>query len=194
MTTALIVVDLQNDFCEGGALPVTGGAAVAEKIVDYLDQSSYDKYVFTRDWHNPDTDNGGHFSYDPDYVDTWPRHCVADSAGAEYADPNIERFIRDNQFCTWQVFKGWDKPAYSGFQGHVDNFHKSSLTVVLSDVDYIDVVGLAFDYCVAATANDAKSLLRHPMVCVMGDYTAGVSRKSELKAAATMGATGVVVL
>ena len=81
MTKALIVVDVQNDFCEGGSLAVPGGAAVAAAISAHIASSSYDHVVATRDYH---VDPGAHFSSEPDYVDTWPAHCVAGTPGASF--------------------------------------------------------------------------------------------------------------
>lgn len=88
MGKALLIVDIQNDFTEGGALGVNGGDRVAEEVTRYVDTHTdeYDAIIASRDWHDADSDNGGHFSQDPDFVDTWPVHCVADTEGAAY-DP-----------------------------------------------------------------------------------------------------------
>ena len=83
MTRALLIVDVQPDFCEGGALAVDGGNAVAAAIADYLASAAYALIVTSQDWHAPTGDNGGHFAVAPDYRDTWPAHCVADTAGAQ---------------------------------------------------------------------------------------------------------------
>src|SRR3569623_1224877 len=88
MGTALFIVDVQNDFTEGGALGVPGGAAVAGGITSHLREHArdYALVVASRDWHDADNDNGGHFATDaaPDFVNSWPRHCVAGTPGAEY--------------------------------------------------------------------------------------------------------------
>jgi len=81
MATALIVVDVQNDFCEGGSLPVTGGAAVAAQVSRHIAEGDYDHVVATRDYH---LDPGAHFSATPDFVATWPVHCVAGTPGASF--------------------------------------------------------------------------------------------------------------
>ena len=110
MSRALIIVDVQNDFCEGGALPVTGGAELAGEISEYVDahHSQFDHVVATQDWH---IDPGAHFSEDPDLVDSWPPHCVAGTRGAELhpdLDPEyIQAYFRKGQFAA----------AYSGFEG-----------------------------------------------------------------------------
>ena len=77
-----MIVDVQNDFCEGGSLGVAGGAATAEAISGYLaaDGGGYDHVVASRDYH---IDPGSHFSDDPDFAHTWPRHCVVGSPGAQ---------------------------------------------------------------------------------------------------------------
>src|SRR6188472_1422396 len=111
MTRALFIVDVQNDFTEGGALGVEGGAAVAAGISEYLAHhpDRYDVVFASRDWHNGDNDNGGHFSTDPDFVDSWPPHCVAGTAGAEY-HPALDQSAIDVH-----VRKGQGRPAYSIF-------------------------------------------------------------------------------
>ena len=151
MARALIVVDVQNDFCEGGSLAVSGGAAVASAISGYLDSQAenYDVVVATRDHH---IDPGAHFSDTPDFVHSWPRHCVAGTPGAEL-HPNL----------TWRQFNGvFDKgdyeAAYSGFEGR-DQEQQIGLADFLRDagVTDVDVCGIATDHCVRATAMDAAN-------------------------------------
>jgi nicotinamidase/pyrazinamidase len=148
MATALIVVDVQNDFCEGGSLAVAGGAEVATGIAALLaSDHGYDHVVATRDHH---IDPGTHFAQAPDYLDTWPRHCVAGTPGAELHAP-----LRAEAFDA--VFdKGEYAAAYSGFEGACDG---EGLDVWLADheVTSVDVVGIATDYCVKATALDAAA-------------------------------------
>lgn len=157
-TNGLIVVDVQNDFCEGGALAVAGGARIAKTIGEFIrDQHhNYGAVLFTKDWHNalPD-DNGGHFAEPPDFVDTWPVHCVAGTPGSEF-HPNLGGQI---PFDSHHVFyKGQGKPDYSGFQGV--NTDGKSLDQYLKqlDIEYLDIVGIAGDYCVKHTALDGKRL------------------------------------
>lgn len=146
MTRALIVVDVQNDFCEGGSLAVAGGAGVAERIATLLNGGhDYDHVVATRDHH---VDPGSHFSPTPDYLDSWPVHCVAGTPGADLHEP-----LTEDRFEA--VFdKGEYAAAYSGFEGACGG---QSLAAWLLDrgIDAVDVAGIATDYCVRATALDA---------------------------------------
>ncbi len=81
MTRALIIVDVQNDFCEGGSLAVAGGAAVASGISRALADGPWDHVVATKDFH---IDPGAHFGNPPDFVDSWPAHCVVGTPGTEF--------------------------------------------------------------------------------------------------------------
>lgn len=149
MTRALIVVDVQKDFCEGGSLAVTGGAAVAEAIDDLLAEAhGYDVVVATRDHH---IDPGDHFSDEPDFVDSWPPHCVVGTDGVEF-HPNLGFREFDAIFD-----KGEYSAAYSGFEGADHKKDDVSLEDFLNehDVEEVDVCGLATDHCVKATAQDA---------------------------------------
>jgi nicotinamidase/pyrazinamidase len=145
MTRALIVVDVQNDFCEGGSLAVAGGAAVAAAISAHIPSAGYDHVVATRDHH---IDPGSHFAEHPDFVETWPAHCVVDTDGAEL-HPALDRGPLEAVFD-----KGEFAAAYSGFEGAADGV---PLRDWLRDrgVDAVDVVGIATDHCVRATALDA---------------------------------------
>ncbi len=145
MRRALLVVDVQNDFCEGGSLAVAGGAAVAAAITEHVRSSSYDHVVATRDHH---VDPGGHFAEQPDYLQTWPAHCVVGTGGVEL-HPALDRSPLEAVFD-----KGEYAAAYSGFEGRAGG-------VPLADwlrergVDAVDVAGIATDHCVRATALDA---------------------------------------
>jgi nicotinamidase/pyrazinamidase len=145
MTRALIVVDVQNDFCEGGSLAVAGGAAVAAAITGHVRTGGYDHVVATRDHH---IDPGHHFAEQPDFLETWPAHCVVGTGGVEL-HPALDRDPIDAVFD-----KGEYAAAYSGFEARSDG-------VGLADwlrghgVDAVDVVGIATDHCVRATALDA---------------------------------------
>ncbi|MFI1917528.1 nicotinamidase [Nocardia sp. NPDC020380] len=149
MSRALIVVDVQNDFCEGGSLAVAGGAAVAERISEYLGVSDYSAVVATRDFH---IDPGAHFSATPDYVDTWPPHCRVGTPGAEF-HPNLTVAPIQEVFS-----KGAYTAAYSGFEG-IASDGSTTLADWLRDrkIDAVDVCGIATDHCVRATALDAKA-------------------------------------
>jgi nicotinamidase/pyrazinamidase len=187
MTRALFIIDVQNDFTEGGALGVEGGAALAAGITRYLAQhpNFYDQVFASRDWHDADNDNGGHFATTdaPDFVTTWPAHCVAGTTGAEY-HPALDISMVDIG-----VRKGQGRPAYSIFEGVTDD--GEPLTQKLDDlgVDEIDVVGIATDYCVLASALDAVASGR--MVRVLDDLVAGVARASSARALERLAAAGV---
>jgi len=149
MTTALIIVDAQNDFCEGGSLAVTGGAATAEAISQHVAQHQYDLVVATRDSH---IDPGSHFSDSPDYVDSWPPHCRVGSTG-QHLHPNLHLTRLDSV-----VDKGFYAACYSGFEG-VDAWGRSLDDLLRAyGVTTIDVVGIATDYCVKQTALDGARL------------------------------------
>ena len=176
MTRALFIIDVQNDFTEGGALGVEGGDAVAAGITAYLraHPDRYDVVIASRDWHDaPEVgDNGGHFALDvePDFVDSWPVHCVAGSVGAQY-DPGL-----DVELIDLHLLKGQGKPAYSIFEGATDADEDLPTLLDKLGVDDVDVVGIATDYCVRASALDAIASGRH--VRVIGDLIAGVAADS----------------
>lgn len=145
MATALVIVDVQNDFCPGGSLGTDRGDEAAAGISQLLvDTTGYDHVVATQDWH---IDPGEHFSDTPDFADSWPVHCVAGSDGAKLRSPidpsRIEAFFRKGEYSA----------AYSGFEGTCDG---QGLAQWLRDaeVDAIDVCGIATDYCVRATVLD----------------------------------------
>ncbi|QUH00768.1 isochorismatase family protein [Saccharopolyspora erythraea] len=172
MNRALIIIDVQIDFCEGGSVPVSGGADVAAAIADFVNrQTDYSFVVATRDHH---VDPGGHFSERPDYVHSWPSHCVQGSEGGEF-HPNFEPVVASG--AVDEVFyKGHHAAAYSGFLGI--NEAGSSLADWLRehDVGQVDVVGIATDHCVRATALDA---VREGFATqVLLDLTAAVAGKT----------------
>jgi nicotinamidase/pyrazinamidase len=146
MTTALIVVDVQNDFCEGGSLAVAGGAKVAADIAELLVSTTYATVVATRDHH---IDPGSHFSKTPDFVDSWPRHCVVGTPGEDFHPP-LEPALFDEIF-----YKGEYAAAYSGFEGASTDGVRLADWLRGAGVDAVDVCGIATDYCVRATALDA---------------------------------------
>jgi nicotinamidase/pyrazinamidase len=164
VTRALVVVDVQNDFCEGGSLPVEGGAAVAAAISALLANSDYDHVVATRDAHH---DPGSHFAEQPDYVDTWPAHCVVGTPGVEF-HPAF-----DTQTVEAVFDKGAWTAAYSGFEGVDPGGTPLADWLRMHNVDGIDVVGIATDHCVRATALDAAK--EGFTTRVLLDLTAGVA-------------------
>lgn len=169
MSKALLIVDVQNDFTEGGALGVDGGDAVAEGITRLLADRAgdYALVIASRDWHDPDSDNGGHIVAEPDYVDSWPSHCIAGTEGAEY-DPGL-----DTAAVTHHVKKGQGKPAYSMFEGVTDAGETVGDLLTEHGIVEVDVVGIATDHCVRASALDAVA--HGQRVRVLTDLIAGVA-------------------
>jgi nicotinamidase/pyrazinamidase len=185
MSKALFIVDVQNDFTEGGALGVVGGDAVAERITRYLAARAgeYSLIVASRDWHDADNDNGGHFAAgEPDFVDTWPPHCVGGTEGAEY-DPGL-----DTSAVTHHVKKGQGKPAYSVFEGTTDAGQTVAELLDEHGVIDVDIAGIATDYCVRASGLDAVEHGRH--VRVFTDLIAGVAAESSDAALAELAHAG----
>lgn len=184
MSKALFIVDVQNDFTEHGALGVAGGDEVAARVTRFLHAHAgdYEIVVASRDWHDGDNDNGGHFAAEPDFVDTWPVHCVGGTFGAEYD----EGF--DTSAVTHHLKKGQGKPAYSLFEGVADDGATASGLLARHGIIDIDVVGLATDYCVRASALDAIEHGRH--VRVFTDLVAGVHPESSAKALAEIAHAG----
>ncbi len=166
MARALIIVDVQNDFCEGGSLAVTGGAAVAAGISLVLDKAGerWDHVVATKDWH---IDPGHHFSDHPDYRDTWPAHCVVGSGGADF-HPELATGRIEATF-----HKGEHKAAYSGFEGHTESGETLATWLREKGVTEVELVGIATDHCVRATALDAKA--EGFATTVLLELTAGVA-------------------
>jgi nicotinamidase/pyrazinamidase len=201
MSRALIIVDVQNDFCEGGSLPVSGGAELAGTISEYVDahHGQFDHIVATQDWH---VEPGPHFSEEPDFLESWPRHCVAGTRGAELhpdLDPEyIQAYFRKGQFTA----------AYSGFEGvlapddAVPTGDRTPGAMPLSgtgepgdagaaaadaaedaiglddwlqshDVEDVVVVGIATDHCVKATALDGVQA--GYSVTVLRELTVGIA-------------------
>ncbi|WP_434582199.1 isochorismatase family protein [Carbonactinospora thermoautotrophica] len=179
---ALIIVDVQNDFCEGGSLPVAGGADVAAAITAYVrdHRDEYDHVVATRDYH---VDPGNHFSEQPDYVDSWPAHCKVGTPGADF-HPNFDTAPVEAVFS-----KGAHAAAYSGFEGVADDGTPLADWLRAHGVDSVDVVGIATDHCVRATALDAAQAGFRTRVLL--DLTAGVARETTDKALDQLRAAGV---
>lgn len=194
MSRALIIVDVQNDFCEGGSLAVKGGAEVAGAISEYVDahHGQFDHIVATQDWH---IEPGGHFAENPDFIDTWPPHCVAGTRGAEL-HPDL-----DTEYIQAYFQKGQFTAAYSGFEGilapedavptgdrkagvmplpdDAEAFAADEDAIGLDDwlqshdVEDVVIVGIATDYCVMATSLDAVQA--GYSVTVIRELTAGIA-------------------
>lgn len=182
MVSTLIVVDVQNDFCEGGSLAVSGGADVAAAISHHVHRNDYTYVVATRDYH---IDPGAHFSDNPDFVRSWPPHCVAGTAGAGFHSRlDITPIIA--------VFsKGQYSDGYSGFEGKTDSGEQLLDWLRERGVTSIDVVGIATEHCVRATALDAAKAGFD--VRVLADLTAGIARSAVNTAIPELEAAGVDV-
>lgn len=204
MAKALIIVDVQNDFCAGGALATDRGAKVAALISEYVEDNHhrYEAVVATQDWH---IDPGAHFSDTPDFVDSWPVHCVANTEGAEI-HPNL-----DTDYIEAYFRKGRYEAAYSGFEGlqapeesvmtgeHEpgatldDESPKTPLADWLDEheIQDVDIVGIATDYCVLATAKDAVDAGYETRVLI--DLTAPVHEDKLDEVIAKMEDEGITV-
>jgi len=190
MTRALIVTDVQNDFCEGGSLPVPGGAAVAADIGALLTAwvaqapgaPAYSHVVATKDHH---VAPGGHWSDDPDFTDSWPVHCKVGTDGEAF-HPNLDPQPFDAIFL-----KGEHAAAYSGFEGRSVDGVPLADWLRAHDVDAVDICGIATDYCVRATALDAVS--RGIPTRLLLSLCAGVAESTSATAVEEMRAAGVVV-
>ena len=182
MTKAVLVVDVQNDFCEGGSLAVAGGTEVARAISARLAEGGYEHAVATRDHH---IEPGAHFSDHPDFVDSWPPHCVVGTAGVSL-HPALDTSRLEDVFD-----KGEYAAAYSGFEGIAEG-------LTLPDwlrqrgIDTVEIVGIATDHCVRATALDAAAAGLQTSVRL--DLTAGVAAATVERALEAMRAAGVELL
>ena len=180
MSKAIILVDVQNDFCEGGSLPVTGGAAVAAAISAHLAGNDYSHVVATRDYH---VDPGPHFSAQPDFEHTWPVHCVAGTPGSSF-HPELDVTPIQAVFS-----KGRNAAAYSGFEGFDNTGADLAGWLREHGVTDLDVVGIATDHCVRATALDAAR--NGFATTVLLDLTAGVAASTVDTALTELAAAGV---
>ena len=193
MRRALIVVDVQNDFCEGGSLAVDGGAEVAFKIGRLLHHWSqrdlgsadYAMAVATRDHHiNP----GAHFAApgsEPDFVDSWPPHCVVGTDGEAF-HPNLDPQPFDAVFL-----KGEHAAAFSGFEGRTTDGKVLADWLRNQDITDVDICGIATDYCVRHTTLDAVS--NGFTTRILSDLVAGVAPDSTAKAIEEMQAAGATL-
>lgn len=200
MSKALIIVDVQPTFCEGGELGVEGGNAVAERIAEYVEthRNEYSYVATTQDWH---VEPGRHWSDDPDYVDTWPVHGKAGTANAglhlAIAALGIGHHFKKGQYS----------PSYSGFEGLEDNTDRiptreevaADLTagrtlanaLEAAGITRVDVVGLAESHCVKETALDARKLGYETHV--IEELTEPVSEELGVDARRQMREAGVVL-
>ena len=190
MARALFIIDVQNDFTEGGALGVEGGEAVAAGVSALLAEhrGAYDMIFASRDWHDATNSNGGHFAEgaDPDYVTTWPSHCVAGTFGAEYhselATDAVDVHVR----------KGMGRPAYSIFEGTTTDDETVAALLDSLNITEIDVAGIATDYCVRESALHALESGRS--VRILADLVAGVAADSSAAALVELEAAGAEIV
>lgn len=185
MTTALIVVDVQLDFCEGGSMGVDGGADTAAAITRFLGAAGgrYAHVVASRDYHE---DPGDHFSSTPNYVDTWPPHCRVGHAGAAF-HPDLDVSRIEEVFS-----KGRFESAYSAFEGRSTDGRLLADWLRERGVDAVEVVGIATDHCVRASALDA---VRAGFVTTVRlDLTTGVLPETTARAREEMAGAGVTLI
>jgi nicotinamidase/pyrazinamidase len=190
MTRALIVVDVQNDFCEGGSLAVAGGADVAFRINGLVHawhdarprDREYAAVVATRDHH---IDPGEHFSDQPDFVDSWPHHCVVGTEGAAF-HPNLDPQPFDAVFL-----KGEHAAAYSGFEGKDADGTRLEAWLRAHDITEVDICGIATDYCVLQSALD--SVRAGFTTRVLTDFIAGVAPETSRAALDELRAAGIIL-
>ncbi len=183
MKKALIVVDVQNDFCEGGALAVPKANEIIPYINALMKENEYDQIVFTQDWHPADhksfaSNNGKKVGETislngiPQFM--WPDHCVQGTFGAEF---HKDLIVPENVHIV-QKGKNPDFDSYSGFQDN-NHFMKTGLDDFLKyhDIQLVEIVGLALDYCVKFTALDAAQ--NGYITCVHFNGTRAVNVKPE---------------
>ena len=185
MRNALLAVDIQSDFVQEGSLPVPNGLQVAAQVARHIRhfKTEYDFIVASRDYHE---DPQGHFSATPDYVNTWPPHCVIGTPGAAFVPP-IQNLVREKLIQT-VVSKGRHEAAYSAFEA-VDARGHGLLDVLREQrIDHIDICGIATDYCVRATALDARK--NAFQVRILVNLCAAVTEATGLQAIEEMKAAG----
>ena len=190
MTKALLVIDVQVDFCEGGALACAGGAVTAKRITEHLESNkgAYDYVIASRDWHKANDANGGHFAAkdeSPDFKTSWPEHCVENQPGSQY-HANLDTSLIDIH-----IKKGQGANGYSIFEGVDDSGTSFPDLVTELQITQVDVVGIATDYCVLASSMDAKKF--GLAVRVITGLTAGVSQGSTENAIDDMVDEGIEV-
>lgn len=161
---ALLVVDVQNDFCEGGSLQVNGSGEIIKPINDLISSKDYDVVVLTADWH-PKNHKSFASNWDGKNVFDvvvlggsdqvlWPDHCIENTYGSEF---HKDLNTKQDNICVFKKGLNTEVDSYSGFYDN-DHLTSTGLKEFLLDknIDEVDVCGLATDYCVKYTALDAK--------------------------------------
>ena len=189
----LIVVDAQYDFIEGGTLAVPGGFKVTEDIANLIHTQRYEMILFTQDWH---IDPGSHWSDNPDYIDSWPVHCKAETTGASIAEAIMwsvrSRASRSESLILNTFKKGQYAASYSGMDG-IDSNGTGLLTWLNAfNVSEVEVVGIAYDYCVAATALDLAG--EGIKVTVLKDFTASVHPNKDDETTTKLESAGIEIV
>lgn len=156
MKKALIIVDVQNDFIEGGSLAVEGGYGLSKKIADLAKSGALDKYdlvITTQDWH---IEPGSHFNENPDYINSWPVHCVADTFGSNIVKTLAEAL---ENITDHTIIKGMYSDDYSGFDGEEKGTGRLLEDILKeSQIEEVYIIGLATDFCVSASALASSKL------------------------------------
>ena len=179
---ALVIVDVQNDFCEGGSLAVAGGGEVARAVSRFVANGAYHHVVASRDYH---IDPGTHFATDPDYANSWPRHCVVGTPGADF-HPDLDTSRVEAVFS-----KGAREAAYSAFEGCTDDGTTLADWLRTRGIAEVEVAGIATDYCVGSTALSAAQAGFTTRVLLW--LTAGVDPTTTAEALRAMRDAGVTV-
>lgn len=189
MRTAFLIVDMQNDFVEGGSIPVPGGKVLATQVARHIRHfaTEYAFVVATRDYHEDPAD---HFADEPDFVNSWPKHCVIGTPGASLCSPILN--LARERIVQTVVDKGRHSAAYSGFEAADARGHLLADVLKEARIDQIDIVGLATDYCVRATALDARK--RDFQVRVLINLCGAVTPESGRRALEEMKAAGCQVI
>jgi nicotinamidase/pyrazinamidase len=185
MRNALLIVDVQVDFVEGGSLGVPGGLTVAAMIARHIRhfKNEYQFVVASRDYHENAPE---HISDHPDFQTTWPPHCMVGTPGAAFV-PTIQNLVRE-KFIHEVVTKGRNAAAYSAFEGLDKRGHPLLDVLKEHRIDHIDVCGIATDYCVRASALDAR---KHEFqVRVLVNLCAAVKEETGHQAMEEMKAAG----
>ncbi|HST81393.1 MAG TPA: isochorismatase family protein [Kineosporiaceae bacterium] len=185
---ALLIVDVQPTFCEGGELAVGGGNLVAGRIADYVrtHRGDYRLTITSQDWH---LDPGAHFSSEPDFVDSWPPHGLVGTPNAEL-HPAVSAALGPLG-ADVTIKKGLHQAAYSAFDGTAPDGRTLAEVLAGADIRELDVCGIAESHCVRASALDALSA--GLAVRLLTDLTVPVTAESGAAARAEISSAGGVL-